>query len=75
MSNIETWSTFAGSKILLTSRNEGVGLHPDLESVIFRPRFLTHEESWEFFNKIALFERNDIGMSLTEDESERSLQM
>ncbi|CAH8271904.1 unnamed protein product [Arabidopsis lyrata] len=50
----------SGSKILLTSRNEGVGLHPDLKSVIFRPRFLSHEESWEVFQKIALFERNNI---------------
>lgn len=56
---------FAGSKILLTSRNEGVGLHPDFKYIIFRPRFLTHEESWEVFQKIALFERNDLGMSYT----------
>ncbi|KAL1213383.1 putative disease resistance RPP8-like protein 2 [Cardamine amara subsp. amara] len=52
--------TRSGSKILLTSRNEGVGEHPDLESIIFRPRFLTHEESLEVFNKIALFDRNHI---------------
>ncbi|EOA19912.1 hypothetical protein CARUB_v10000162mg [Capsella rubella] len=50
----------SASKVLLTSRNEGVGLHPDLRSVIFRPRCLTHEESWEVFQNIALFERNDI---------------
>ncbi|XP_010454556.1 PREDICTED: putative inactive disease susceptibility protein LOV1 isoform X2 [Camelina sativa] len=51
----------SGSKVLLTSRNEGVGLHPDLKAVIFRPRCLTYEESWEVFQKIALFEGNDIG--------------
>lgn len=52
-----------GSKILLTSRNESVGLHPDIRRVMFRPRFLTDEDSWEVFQKIALIERKDIGMS------------
>ncbi|KAF2576185.1 hypothetical protein F2Q70_00005660 [Brassica cretica] len=51
----------SGSKILLTSRNENVGLHPDLRCIIFRPRFLTHDDSWEVFQKLALIERNDIG--------------
>lgn len=64
VSNFGTWTTFAGSKILLTSRNESVGLDPDLKCVIFRPRLLTHEDSWEVFQKLALTERNDIGMSL-----------
>ncbi|KAG2274512.1 hypothetical protein Bca52824_057067 [Brassica carinata] len=56
-------SSLVGSKILLTSRNENVGLHPDLRCIIFRPRFLTHDDSWEVFQKLALIERNDIDMS------------
>lgn len=63
VSDFGVWLIFAGSKILLTSRNESVGLHPDLRCIIFRPRFLTHDDSWEVFQKIALIERNDIGMS------------
>ncbi|ESQ42237.1 hypothetical protein EUTSA_v10012605mg [Eutrema salsugineum] len=60
----------SGSKILLTSRNEGVGFHPDLRCVIFRPRCLTHDESWEVFQKIALFERNDIEFQVDDVKEE-----
>ncbi|KAH0860205.1 hypothetical protein HID58_088466 [Brassica napus] len=63
-----------GSKILLTSRNESVGLHPDLRCIIFRPRFLTHDDSWEVFQKIALIERNDIEFEV-DDLTEEIQQM
>ncbi|CAN6863262.1 unnamed protein product [Brassica oleracea] len=64
----------SGSKILLTSRNESVGLHPDLRCIIFRPRFLTHDDSWEVFQKIALIERNDIEFEV-DDLTEEIQQM
>ncbi|VVB16805.1 unnamed protein product [Arabis nemorensis] len=64
----------SGSKILLTSRNEGVGLHPDTRRVVFRPRCLTHEESWEVFGKIALTERNDLEFQI-DDLTEEIQQM
>ncbi|CAF2337215.1 unnamed protein product [Brassica napus] len=64
----------SGSKILLTSRNESVGLHPDLRCIIFRPRFLTHDDSWEVFRKIALIERNDIEFEV-DDLTEEIQQM
>ncbi|CAN8252605.1 unnamed protein product [Cochlearia groenlandica] len=60
----------SGSKILLTSRNESVGLLPDLRCITFRPRFLTHEESYAVFRKIALFERNDIEFQVDDLEEE-----
>ncbi|CAH2038395.1 unnamed protein product, partial [Thlaspi arvense] len=36
-----------GWRMLLTSRNESVGLHADPKSFAFRPRILTREESWK----------------------------
>ncbi|KAG7578735.1 P-loop containing nucleoside triphosphate hydrolase [Arabidopsis thaliana x Arabidopsis arenosa] len=41
-----------GWKILLTSRNESVGLHADPTCVTFRPRILTPEQSWELCQSI-----------------------
>ncbi|WZZ90422.1 hypothetical protein YC2023_119001 [Brassica napus] len=74
VSDFGVWLIFAGSKILLTSRNESVGLHPDLRCIIFRPRFLTHDDSWEVFQKIALIERNDIEFEV-DDLTEEIQQM
>ncbi|KAJ4887865.1 Disease resistance protein (NBS class) family [Raphanus sativus] len=42
-----------GWKVLLTSRNEEVGLHADRQCVNFRPECLTFEESWDLFQRIA----------------------
>uniref|UniRef100_A0A1J3G1H7 Putative disease resistance RPP8-like protein 2 n=1 Tax=Noccaea caerulescens TaxID=107243 RepID=A0A1J3G1H7_NOCCA len=36
-----------GSKMIITSRNQGVGLHADPTCFAFRPRILTPEESWK----------------------------
>ncbi|CAG7895925.1 unnamed protein product, partial [Brassica rapa] len=42
-----------GWKVLLTSRNEEVGLHADRQCVNFKPECLTFEESWDLFQRIA----------------------
>ncbi|XP_010414693.1 PREDICTED: probable disease resistance protein At1g59620 [Camelina sativa] len=42
-----------GWKVLLTSRNVNVGLHVDPTCVIFKPGYLTHDESWTLFRRIA----------------------
>lgn len=43
-----------GWKMILTSRNEGVGLHADPACFAFTPKILTHEESWKLCAGIAL---------------------
>ncbi|KAL1197764.1 putative disease resistance protein [Cardamine amara subsp. amara] len=40
-------------KVLLTSRNERVGLHSDPRCFTFKPKCLTIEESWTLFQRIA----------------------
>ncbi|KAL1213793.1 putative disease resistance protein [Cardamine amara subsp. amara] len=40
-------------KVLLTSRNEIVGLHADPRCFTFKPKCLTIEESWTLFQRIA----------------------
>ncbi|KAL1198816.1 Disease resistance protein RPH8A [Cardamine amara subsp. amara] len=52
-----------GSKILLTSRNECVGLHADPTWFIFRPRILTPEEGWKLWERI-VFPSREIGLSV-----------
>ncbi|KAF8048268.1 hypothetical protein N665_2583s0003 [Sinapis alba] len=42
-----------GWKILLTTRNEGVALHANKQCLIFKPKCLTFEESWDLFKRIA----------------------
>uniref|UniRef100_A0A1J3GPD4 Putative disease resistance RPP8-like protein 2 n=1 Tax=Noccaea caerulescens TaxID=107243 RepID=A0A1J3GPD4_NOCCA len=46
-------------KMLLTSRNESVGLHADPTCIAFRPRILTPEESWELCQGIAFPRRKE----------------
>ncbi|KAL9281261.1 putative virus X resistance protein-like, coiled-coil [Arabidopsis thaliana] len=41
-----------GWKMLLTSRNEGVGLHADPTCLSFRARILNPKESWKLFERI-----------------------
>ncbi|KAG2297987.1 hypothetical protein Bca52824_034459 [Brassica carinata] len=41
-----------GCKVILTSRNEGVGLHADPTCLPFRPTILTDEESWQLCKSI-----------------------
>ncbi|CDY45150.1 BnaA09g14420D [Brassica napus] len=42
-----------GWKVLLTSRNEGVGLHADPNCVTFNTKCLTLKKSWTLFQRIA----------------------
>ncbi|CAN6832382.1 unnamed protein product [Brassica oleracea] len=46
-------------KMILTSRNEGVGLHADPACFPFRPKTLSPEESWKLCESIA-FPRREI---------------
>ncbi|XP_019094687.1 PREDICTED: probable disease resistance RPP8-like protein 2 isoform X2 [Camelina sativa] len=55
-----------GWKLLLTSRNEGVGLHVDPTCFAFRPRILTPEESWKLFERIVSPRRNETGFRVDE---------
>ncbi|KAL0666618.1 hypothetical protein Bca4012_029322 [Brassica carinata] len=48
-----------GWKMILTSRNEGVGLHADPACFPFRPKTLSPEESWKLCESIA-FPRREI---------------
>lgn len=52
-------NTTAGWKMILTSRNEGAGLHADPSCFPFRPKILTPEESWKLCESIA-FPRREI---------------
>nr|VDC68249.1 unnamed protein product [Brassica rapa] len=45
-------------KMILTSRDEGVGLHADPTCFAFTPTILTPEESWELCEQIALSRRD-----------------
>ncbi|XP_013644168.2 probable disease resistance RPP8-like protein 2 [Brassica napus] len=47
-----------GWKMILTSRDEGVGLHADPTCFAFTPTILTPEESWELCEQIALSRRD-----------------
>jgi hypothetical protein len=49
-----------GWKMLLTSRNEGVGLHADPTCLSFRARILNPKESWKLFERIVP-RRNETG--------------
>ncbi|KAJ4878430.1 Disease resistance protein (NBS-LRR class) family [Raphanus sativus] len=42
-----------GWKVILTSRNAGVALHADPKCVTFKPDYLTCEDSWNLFKRIA----------------------
>ncbi|CAN6832412.1 unnamed protein product [Brassica oleracea] len=62
-------NTTAGWKMILTSRNEGVGLHADPSCFPFRPKILTPEESWKLCESIA-FHRRDITEFNVDEELE-----
>ncbi|KAF2602507.1 hypothetical protein F2Q70_00024981 [Brassica cretica] len=55
-----------GWKMILTSRNEGVGLHADPACFPFRPKTLSPEESWKLCESIA-FPRREITAHFPED--------
>ncbi|KAG5406556.1 hypothetical protein IGI04_012675 [Brassica rapa subsp. trilocularis] len=58
-----------GSKVILTSRNEGVGLHADPTCFPFRPRTLTLEESWQLCKSI-VFPKQDATEFVVDEELE-----
>lgn len=47
--------------MILTSRDEGVGLHADPTCFAFTPTILTPEESWELCEQRALSRRDKTG--------------
>ncbi|XP_019098923.1 PREDICTED: probable disease resistance RPP8-like protein 2 isoform X1 [Camelina sativa] len=51
----------SGLKMLVTSRNEGVGLHADPTCFAFRPKILTPEESWKLCKRIVFPRRDETG--------------
>ncbi|XP_008232351.1 PREDICTED: putative disease resistance protein At1g50180 isoform X2 [Prunus mume] len=46
------------SRILLTTRNKEVASHVDENGFLYQPHALNDDESWELFEKIALFGRD-----------------
>uniref|UniRef100_A0A1J3GLL3 Putative disease resistance RPP8-like protein 2 n=1 Tax=Noccaea caerulescens TaxID=107243 RepID=A0A1J3GLL3_NOCCA len=56
-----------GSKMIITSRNEGVGLHADPTCFAFRPRILTPEESWKLCVSIVVRNRHETEFRVDEE--------
>ncbi|KAL1197760.1 putative disease resistance protein [Cardamine amara subsp. amara] len=59
-----------GWKVLLTSRNEGVGLRADPTCFTFKPDCLTPEESWTLFQRIAFPRENSTSVYNADKEME-----
>ncbi|KAG2301254.1 hypothetical protein Bca52824_029905 [Brassica carinata] len=64
-----------GWKVLLTSRNEEVGLHADKQCVTFKPDCLTCEESWDLFQMIAFPIKDTAEFKIEEDMKEIGMEM
>ncbi|CAF2144708.1 unnamed protein product, partial [Brassica napus] len=64
-----------GWKVLLTSRNEEVGLHADRQCVNFKPECLTFEESWDLFQRIAFPIKDTAEYKIEEDIKEIGMEM
>ncbi|WZY92248.1 hypothetical protein YC2023_064577 [Brassica napus] len=58
-----------GWKMILTSRDEGVGFHANPTCFPFRPKTLTHEESWKLCESIA-FPRKEITEFIVDEKLE-----
>ncbi|VVA90704.1 unnamed protein product [Arabis nemorensis] len=56
-----------GWNVLLTSRNESVGVHADPTCFAFKTRTLTSEDSWTLCSKIAFPRRDDTGFRVGEE--------
>uniref|UniRef100_A0A1J3CH77 Putative disease resistance RPP8-like protein 2 n=1 Tax=Noccaea caerulescens TaxID=107243 RepID=A0A1J3CH77_NOCCA len=56
-----------GSKMIITSRNESVGLHADPTCFAFRPRILTPEESWKLCVSIVVRNRHETEFMVDEE--------
>ncbi|WZY79451.1 hypothetical protein YC2023_025835 [Brassica napus] len=64
-----------GWKVLLTSRNEEVGLHADRQCVTFKPECLTFEESWDLFQRIAFPIKDTAEFKIEEDMKQIGMEM
>ncbi|WZZ37027.1 hypothetical protein YC2023_020428 [Brassica napus] len=62
-------------KVLLTSRNEEVGLHADRQCVNFKPECLTFEESWDLFQRIAFPIKDTTEFKIEKDMKEIGMEM
>ncbi|ESQ37041.1 hypothetical protein EUTSA_v10002442mg [Eutrema salsugineum] len=56
-----------GWKMILTSRNEGVGLHADPTCFAFRSRILTPEESWKLCESIVFPKKDETELRVNEE--------
>ncbi|KAL9282800.1 putative virus X resistance protein-like, coiled-coil [Arabidopsis thaliana] len=56
-----------GWKMLLTSRNEGVGIHADPTCLTFRASILNPEESWKLCERIVFPRRDETEVRLDEE--------
>ncbi|VVA90705.1 unnamed protein product [Arabis nemorensis] len=56
-----------GWRMLLTSRNEGVGLHADSTCFAFRPKILTPKQSWKLCERIAFPRRDETELRVDEE--------
>ncbi|XP_034198179.1 putative disease resistance protein At1g50180 isoform X2 [Prunus dulcis] len=64
-----------GSKILLTTRNQEVALYATRNGFIWHCDPLNGDESWELFENIAFFGRNDRGPEIFETMKELGVRM
>ncbi|CAL9242648.1 unnamed protein product [Arabidopsis halleri] len=56
-----------GWKMLLTSRNEGVGIHVDPTCFTFKARILNPDESWKLCERMVFFRRDETEVRLDEE--------
>ncbi|CAL9006365.1 unnamed protein product [Prunus brigantina] len=63
------------SRILLTTRNKEVVLCADKNGFLFEPQPLNDDESWELFEKIAMFGTEDTNHNIYEHKKELGTEM
>ncbi|KAL9860446.1 putative disease resistance protein RF45 [Arabidopsis thaliana] len=59
-----------GWKVLLTSRNESVAMRRNTSYINFKPEFLTTEDSWTLFQRIALPMKDAAEFKIDEEKEE-----
>ncbi|XP_021801442.1 putative disease resistance protein At1g50180 [Prunus avium] len=64
-----------GSRILLTTRNKEVAWCADKNGFLFEPQLLNDDESWELFEKIAMFGTEDTNHKIYEHKKELGTKM
>ncbi|ONI22261.1 hypothetical protein PRUPE_2G117700 [Prunus persica] len=63
------------SRILLTTRNKEVASYADKNGFLFEPQSLNDDESWELFEKIAMFGTEDTNHKIYEHKKELGTEM